>query len=233
MLHDRFAIDRVADRAADFDAFEDPVLQVQPEIGVVAAGRGRDAEPALGLQLPHDVRSEVVDDEIDRALAQLEAAHRIVRHHLQHDAGVAWRAAIVVRERLQYEPIVLHEFLEPIGAGAVRRPRVGGAGVLADDAHDQVDGERGERLLQRELDGVGGPSPAPRRAGDTRPTGRETTGRGSSQTCRRRRRPSAPRRRGSGRRGGSARRRSSDPSRSALPRAPARSAGDRRCGRAC
>ena len=55
-------------------------------------GAGLDLHPSLALQLPHDVGATSLTIEIDGALAQLEAAHRVVGNHLQHHAVVPRRA---------------------------------------------------------------------------------------------------------------------------------------------
>ena len=45
------------------------VLLIQAHVGVVGTFRGGDAQPALGAELPDDVGREIVDHEIDGALA--------------------------------------------------------------------------------------------------------------------------------------------------------------------
>ena len=50
---------------------------LMPRYAVVEPRRLRDRK-ALPLELVDDVGRQIVDDEIDRALAELEAAHRVV-----------------------------------------------------------------------------------------------------------------------------------------------------------
>ena len=133
---------------------QDRVLLIQAHVGVVGALRGGDSQPALGAELPDDVGREIVDHEIDCALAQLEAAHRVVRHDLQHDAGVARAFAVVAVEGLEHEAVILHERLQSIRPRADWRAGVRVPGSGLDDSHDQVDGERSERFFELELDGV-------------------------------------------------------------------------------
>ena len=91
VLDDRVAVDRVADRLAHLEALQHRIPQVQADVGVVGPGPGGDLQLPLALHLPDDVGRDVVDDEIDGALAQLESAHRVVGHDLQDDAGVLRR----------------------------------------------------------------------------------------------------------------------------------------------
>ena len=77
---------------------EDRIAQVQADVRVVGARRRGDLHAPFVAQLPHDVGRQVVDDEIDRALAQLEAAHRVVGNHLEHQRRRSRAAAVVLVE---------------------------------------------------------------------------------------------------------------------------------------
>ena len=98
---------------------------------------------------------EVVDDEIRRALAQLEAAHDVVGDDLQHEPVVSRPAVEVAVERRQLDAIVDRVANEPVRSGAdrviARTRRPAPSGTMR---HDEVDRKRSERLLQREHDGV-------------------------------------------------------------------------------
>src|SRR4029453_3617727 len=105
ILDDGVSIDGVADRLSYLEMLQHRVAQVQADIRVIGAGRSLHSQLPLLSQLPHDVRRDVVDDEIDGAFAELEAAHRIVGHDLQHDPVVPGWAAEVLIETCEYDSV--------------------------------------------------------------------------------------------------------------------------------
>ena len=74
-------------------------------------------------QLPHEIRRQVVDHEIDRAVPELEPPHRVVGDHLEHQPVVARTAGVVLLEGRQHEPVVGDELREAILTGSDRRAR--------------------------------------------------------------------------------------------------------------
>ena len=46
----------------------------------------------------HEIGRQIVDDEIDAALAQLQPAHRLVGHDAKDEAGIPRRAAVGLRK---------------------------------------------------------------------------------------------------------------------------------------
>ena len=92
-------------------------------------GDACDAEIAAALELMHDVRRQIVGDDIDRPLAELEPAHRVVGNHLDDDAGIAWSTMPVVGEGLEHYLFVRIVADEPIRSRAdrMRANRIAGA----------------------------------------------------------------------------------------------------------
>ena len=133
---------------------QDGVAQVDAHVGVVGAGRLDQLELALLLELPDDVGRQLVDDDVDRALAQLEAAHDVVGNDLENHAGIARRATKVGWKPLEHEPVIGRVTHETVGPGTDRMVAEIRPGTGRYDRHDQVDGKRSERLLQLELDGA-------------------------------------------------------------------------------
>ena len=124
ILHDRLAIDCGADRLAHCEMLQHWIAEVEPDVRVVGAGRRLDAELSLLPQLPHDVRRDVIDDEVHSALTQLQAAHRVVGDNLQDDAVVSRRAAEVLIEPREHDAVVRLEGDELVRSRADRRARV-------------------------------------------------------------------------------------------------------------
>ena len=154
ILDDGLAIDRIPERLPHLEPLQDRIAQVQRDVGVVGARRGFDAQFPLALHLPHDIGRDVVDDEIDGAFAQLEAAHRVVGNHLQHETGILCRPAEVLVEPRQHDTIVRPERDQLVRPGPDRRAGVGRSRPGLDDAHHQVHREGHEWRLQAERDRI-------------------------------------------------------------------------------
>ncbi len=86
---------------ADPDVLQRRILAIEPDVLIVHARRLDDLQPSIVVQLVHDVRRHIVDDQIHRALAQLEATHHLVGDDLHDQAGVFRRAVEVVTIGLQ------------------------------------------------------------------------------------------------------------------------------------
>src|SRR5438094_736476 len=95
----------------------DPVAHVQADVLVVGSRRRDDLEAPFLLELMNDVGHDVVDDQIDRALAQLQPAHRVVRHDLHDHAAVLRRSVEVRVEGGQHDLVVREIADEPVGTG--------------------------------------------------------------------------------------------------------------------
>jgi hypothetical protein len=148
-------IDRVADRVAHPLVLHDRVAHVETEIGEIEPRIPGDRERALRFELVHHVRRQIVHDQVDRALAQLEPAHRVVGHHLQHDAGVVRQPVEIAFEGGERDGVVLRadEAIRP-GADGERAHRIARA-VRHDRRHaGELGGKGAERLFERELHGV-------------------------------------------------------------------------------
>ena len=124
MLDDRLPVDGIGERLTHAHVRQDRVAHVQADVGVVDAGRGRQLDVAAAFELVDDVGREVVDVDVDRALAQLEAAHGVVRHDLQDEPGIARRAVEVAVEALEDDAVVGGRADEGVRAGADRLRRL-------------------------------------------------------------------------------------------------------------
>ena len=75
-------------------------------------------------------------------------------HHLEDQAGIAWRAAEVAIERDDRDVIVGDELRQPVRPAADRPPRGRRARAVRHDAHDERDRKRRRRDLELKRDRV-------------------------------------------------------------------------------
>src|ERR1700687_5972166 len=95
-----------------------------------------------------DVRCEIVDNDVGRALAQLEPPHDFIGNDFQDQAVVLRSASEVLVERLEFDPVVNGVSKETVRSGSDWMCREGRAGAVRDDRHDEVDWKRREQLIE-------------------------------------------------------------------------------------
>ena len=127
---------------------------MRPEVLVVDAGRFGFLQPNVAFELMSDIGREVVDDDVRRALLQLEASHDVVGNHLEDQAFVFRPAVEVIVIAGELDAIVGEIANEPIRSGADGMFGQRRAGPIRDNRHHEIDGKRRERLVERESHGV-------------------------------------------------------------------------------
>ena len=156
MSDDGLAIGGIANSVPHTDVSQYAISQVEAQVEEVESRRTLDREPAALLELVDDVGRQVVDDEIGRALAQFETAHRVVGNDLHHDAGVVGQAVPIPFERGEHESVVLFVADEPVRPCADRKRSQGVAGIGWHDGRDpgELNRKGREWLAQCERDRV-------------------------------------------------------------------------------
>ena len=97
------------------------IAHVQADVLVVGAGRLDDLQAGSSSELVHDVRREVVDDDVHRAFAQLEAAHDVVGHDFENEAVVSRRGRRNSRRTAASSMLIVDDVAdEPVRPGADR-----------------------------------------------------------------------------------------------------------------
>jgi hypothetical protein len=104
-----------------------------------------------GTIVADEVRRQVVDDNVDAAVAEFESTHGLVGDDLHEQPGVCRRAAVVILEPIEQHVVVRHEPHETVRTGADRRTRHLRASAIGHDAHTaQVRRERRGRGVEHE-----------------------------------------------------------------------------------
>src|SRR5262249_45145813 len=150
VFDDRIAVDRVRERLTDTDIAEHSIAEVDAEVLVIGTWSGCDAQMVARFELMHDVRSDVVDDEIHRPFPELESLHDFVGNDPQHETIVRRFAFEVVLERRELDAIIDGVAGKAIRAGADwMQSKIGGRAV-GNYRHHEARRKREKRVLQRE-----------------------------------------------------------------------------------
>ena len=116
MRDDGFAVDRVGQCPANASVSEYRVAKIQADVGKVDSWGLLHLQGLIAFELTHDVRGQVVDDQVDGALPKLETAHGVVGHDAEYQPGIRRGVSEVAVEALEGRSVVGSEPYDTVRA---------------------------------------------------------------------------------------------------------------------